>query len=51
MNLDAHVPSRRLMVVDNDHAASHDARFCASILKPADPERLLGLLARLPPHH
>ena len=32
-------------------AALHDARFAASILKPADPARLLVLLSTLVPKH
>ncbi|MCK9689034.1 response regulator [Scleromatobacter humisilvae] len=32
-------------------AASHDARFAASILKPADLEGLLSLLDRVSPAH
>jgi CheY-like chemotaxis protein len=32
-------------------AASTDVRFAASLLKPADPDRLLGLLAGLVAHN
>ena len=43
-----------LALTGNAHlqnAASHDVRFFASLLKPADPDRLLGLLARLALDH